>query len=266
MRTTAITMVLAGALGAINAAPIEALIARDLIGALPASADSDEQRFQPLTDFDTDGCYYTSAIDSSGRTNPGLPVQSGTPVAGECREASRLQNNNVYSRKRCNNGWCAIMYEYYFERDVTGFEFAGSVTSGHRHDWENIVIFTQNNVVKRIAPSCHGKYEQAMNTPGPLVGGDRAKLVFNKDGPATHCWRFANGDDDARQENYTGRWFLGNLVGYNNWPSLDLRQKLFDAFHGGIAPKLWDFNDAFTNNLRSASNGQTGGFDPSRDG
>jgi hypothetical protein len=107
MRTSAISLALVGAFTVTSAAPIEVanqtLVARDLIGALPASADSDENRYQPLTDFDTDGCYYTSAIDSSGRTNPGLVVQSGTPLAGECRDPNRLQNNNVYSRKRCNN-------------------------------------------------------------------------------------------------------------------------------------------------------------------
>lgn len=45
----------------------------------------------------------------------------------------------------------------------------------------------------------------------------------------------------------------------------DLMDRL-NAFPSGIAPKLWDLNDAFTNNLREASNGQTGSFDPSRDG
>lgn len=119
-----------------------------------------------------------------------------------------------------------MMYEYYFERDVTGFEFAGSATSGHTHDWENIVIFTYDGVVKRVAPSCHGGYPDAMNTPGPLIEGDRAKLVYNKAGPTTHCFRLAHGHDDAWQENHTGRWILGDVVGYHNWPSLDLRQKL----------------------------------------
>lgn len=118
------------------------------------------------------------------------------------------------------------MYEYYFEKDVSGFEFIGRETSGHAHDWENIVIFTQNGVVKRVAPSQHGGYPHAVNTPGPLMDGDRAMLVYNKDGPTTHSWRLAEAGDDARPENFSGRFFLGSLVGYHNWPSLDLRQKL----------------------------------------
>lgn len=43
---------------------------------------------------------------------------SYTGNTDSCRDATDLDNNNVYSRSRCNNGWCAHLYEYYFEKDV----------------------------------------------------------------------------------------------------------------------------------------------------
>lgn len=104
----------------VAASPVNLAVKRDVIGALPASSASDEARYQPILDFDTDGCYYTSAIDINGRTNPGLPIQGN--INEPCRQPNRLQSSNVYSRKRCNNGWCAYMYEYYFEKDQVGEE------------------------------------------------------------------------------------------------------------------------------------------------
>jgi hypothetical protein len=89
--------------------------ARDILVPLQNNASGLEHKFQPVLDFDTDGCYYTAAIDASGKLNPGLDAAgSWNPFNPEClrercRDANRLQHNNLYSRSRCNNGWCAIM-------------------------------------------------------------------------------------------------------------------------------------------------------------
>lgn len=80
---------------------------RDIIGALPSNADGTEYRWQPVLDFDTDGCYNTAAISPDYALNPGAD-QTGTPEGG-CRDPPQLENSNVYSRRRCNNGVCAIM-------------------------------------------------------------------------------------------------------------------------------------------------------------
>lgn len=80
---------------------------RDVIGRLPNGADDIEHRFQPVLDFDGDGCYYTSAMDDQGNLNNGIhnPGDGVPPgcLAQNCREENRLQSNNVYSRARCNN-------------------------------------------------------------------------------------------------------------------------------------------------------------------
>ncbi|KAF5981864.1 hypothetical protein FCOIX_4003 [Fusarium coicis] len=267
MHAFAIATVLAGALS-VEAGPLK-LAKRVLMGRLDDGAHEIEHKFQPVTDFDTDGCYYTSAIDKDGNTNRGLSqkdVYFKGPAA-DCREPNRLENNNVYSRKRCNNGWCAIMYEYYFEKDQSswGTINAAGGGNGHTHDWENIVVFVQGEDVKRVAPSCHGGYEHATNTP--LLDGQRAKVVYHKDGGFTHCWRMANeADDDI--ENYTGQWFIGNLVGWDNWPVVNgrsLRDYLYDAWNGGVGPKFWDKDDSFTKKLGEAAGDQCPGFDPAKD-
>lgn len=77
--------------------------------AIPQSANADELKFQPVLDYDTDSCYNVPAIDAQGNVCQGLD-NTYTTNTKDCRDASDLDNQNVYSRKRCNNGWCAYMY------------------------------------------------------------------------------------------------------------------------------------------------------------
>lgn len=104
MKSTISTAALLGMLAAVEAAPVER---RDIISAIGESATELDLRWQPVLDFDSDGCYNTAAIDPSGYTNPGRGA-TGTPEGG-CRDPPQLENSNVYSRARCNNGICATM-------------------------------------------------------------------------------------------------------------------------------------------------------------
>ncbi|KAF4455801.1 hypothetical protein F53441_2000 [Fusarium austroafricanum] len=246
---------LLGAMASVQASPAAPISKRDVIPALPQGADEVELKFQPSLDFDSDGCYQTSAIDPDGNLNPGHGA-TGTPQ-GDCRDPHQLENSNTYSRKRCNNGICAIMYETYYEKDQA---VGGSFLGGHRHDWENIVVFARGDDIIRVAPSCHGKYDGASNDFPK--DGTTPLLVYHKDGAGTHCYRFANDDDIAKPENPTGSFFKAPLVGWNNWPSTDLRDKMLQNWNGGVGPKL---DDEFENSLRSAAGDGVEGFDPSKD-
>ncbi|KAK4158945.1 necrosis inducing protein [Cladorrhinum sp. PSN259] len=235
----------------------EALHARGVVGSLPASASDVEFKFQPAVDFDRDSCYATSAIDRSGNLNPGLDHKKECP-ASVCRAPNRLENLNVYSRARCNNGICGIMYEYYFEKDqnVCGL---GSV--GHTHEWEHIIVFTRGDQVIRVSPSSHGKHEQAIDNPR-LLDGTKPKLVYHKEGVfGSHNFRNANAGDE-KIENHSRKWVRGALVGYNNWPNNDLRAKVLNgkswSHDGGIRPKLSDKD--FAENLRAAAGNKIQGF------
>lgn len=150
-----------------------------------------------------------------------------------------------------------VRYEYYFEKDQV---LCGSYAAGHRHDWENIVIFVHNNQVKRMAPSCHAQYSKATNSP--RLEDQRAKVVYHKDAGRTHCFRYATADDD-KIENYTGKWYLGKLVGWLGWPSVGLRDKAMQPY-GGPNAKLP--NGPFGEYLRRAAGNQVPGFNPDVDG
>lgn len=228
---------------------------RSILPALPEAADDIEFKFQPKLDFDTDGCYNTAAIAPDGNTNNGAPA-TGTPQ-GNCRDPHQLENSNVYSRARCNNGKCAIMYEYYFEKDQNAHGIYGG---GHNHDWENIVVFTEGDTIIRVAPSAHGGYEASNEFP---TDGTSPLIVYHKDGVKNHCFRFANDKDIAGVENFSGSFYRSPLVGWNHWPE-GLRDILFENFSGGIKPKLGDAD--FTDNLRKAAGDSVPGFDPAIDG
>ncbi|KAI1873960.1 uncharacterized protein JN550_003229 [Neoarthrinium moseri] len=240
----------------VNSSPLQHLQTRDPPRALPEKATADDKKWQPAMDFDTDSCYNTPAIDANGNMAPGLD-HDNTGLSSDCHDLSDLQNNNVYSRARCNNGWCAYMYDYYFEKDVAIQYFP--FDPGHRHDWEHIIVFVQNGVAKAVAASQHGNYEtKAANDV--RWEGNHPKMVYHKDGLSTHCFRFANADDD-KIENALGSWFYGALISYNGFPSTALRDKLMS----------WDFGDAnvgikdssFANQLENARKDFVPGFDSS---
>ncbi|KAK4095735.1 NPP1-domain-containing protein [Parathielavia hyrcaniae] len=205
--------------------------------ALPQRATANDLRWQPSLDFDTDGCYNVPAIDAQGNIVQGLP-SAWTGLSSDCRALSDLDNNNVYSRQRCNSGWCVYLYGYYFEKDVAIPNF---FDAGHRHDWEHIAVWVRQSTgrAEYVAASQHGDYE--IRAAGQVRwDGDHPKMVYHKDGLSTHCFRFANADDD-RIENHKGVWFRGALVSYNGFPSAALRNKLFAHDFGSASI---DFKDA----------------------
>lgn len=76
--------------------------------ALRESASANEIKYQPVLDYDTDSCYNVPAIDSQGNVVEGLDYQF-VSLTSDCRDTADLDNQNVYVRSLCNNGWCAYM-------------------------------------------------------------------------------------------------------------------------------------------------------------
>lgn len=180
--------------------------------ALPQRATANDLRWQPVMDFDTDGCYNVPAIEASGRIAEGLE-HNWVGLSEDCRDESDLRNNNVYSRQRCNNGWCAYVYGYYFEKDVA---LANFLDPGHRHDWEHIQVWVKDGKAEYVSASQHGGFE-IKKASDVRWEGERPKMVYHKDGVSTHAFRFGNADDD-RIENHLGVWFRGALVSWNGFP------------------------------------------------
>ncbi|KAH7125878.1 necrosis inducing protein, partial [Dactylonectria macrodidyma] len=177
-----------------------------------------EAVFQPAMDFDKDGCYNVPAIDAQGNVDKGL-YEGASNRAKDCRDASDLDNNQVYSRARCNNGWCVIVYDYYFEKD--------GATTGHRYDWEHIAVWIPAAAywkVSYVSISQHGKWE-TRHAKDIRFEDHHAKIVYHKDDIKTHAFRFANAGDEP-PENHRRSWFRGTLLGYGGWPNTSLRNKL----------------------------------------
>jgi hypothetical protein len=101
-------------------------------------------------DFDRDSCYNAPAIDALGNVNEGMDMKTGRTDG--CRSPAGL--TNVYARKRCNNDWCAYLYDYYMVKDVKK-----SNGKGHRHEWEHVIVFTFQGQAKIVAASAHGDYK-----------------------------------------------------------------------------------------------------------
>ncbi|MEV7340440.1 NPP1 family protein [Streptomyces sp. NPDC093544] len=203
----------------------------NVLTALPQNADGLEQTFAPAYDFDADGCYSTAAIGADGSINTGLSL--GGAVNGNCHDMAQLNNDNTYSREKCNNGWCAVMYASYFEKD----QDVDVLPIGHTHDWEHVVVWTYNNAVQYVAVSQHDTY-QLLPASSILFDGTHPKIVYHKDSIGSHDFRFANTGDEP-PENATGGWFYPRLVGWNGYPA-GYRDKLISANFGDATLKIDD--------------------------
>jgi lysophospholipase L1-like esterase len=201
--------------------------------ALPQNATDADLKWQPGLDYDSNGCYNVPAIGptATGGLDPayisyGLD-HNNTTSSLYCHDKRDLDNTNAYSRQRCNNGWCVYLYDYYFEKDVAVEHVVDA--GGHVHDWEHIAVWVQNDQAKWVSASQHGHYE--VKAAGDVRwDGTHAKMVYSKDGGATHFFRFATAADDPPENDYH-TWRRSALVSYNGFPGT-LRDQLFNADFG----------------------------------
>ncbi|KAK7730386.1 hypothetical protein SLS53_009004 [Cytospora paraplurivora] len=190
---------------------------------LPECAPADELKWQPVLDYDKDGCYNVAAIGADGRISKGLPLYYGVPA--HCRDERDMDRSNVYSRKRCSHDWCVYLYDYYFEKDESAF------MKGHVHDWEHIAVWVSDNKAQYVSASAHGLYN-TIPASDVLFEGTHPKMVYHKDGDSTHAFRFGHIHDNMI-ENHKGVWFRSPLVSYHGFPE-GLRAQLH-AHHFGHA-------------------------------
>ncbi|WSX96080.1 NPP1 family protein [Streptomyces goshikiensis] len=215
-------------------APPAAAAAADPPRALPQNATAADLKWQPALDYDTDGCYNVPAIGPDGRISEGLG-HDNTTGERDCRDRSDLDNTNAYSRQRCNSGWCVYLYDYYFEKDVAVQNVADA--GGHVHDWEHIAVWVRNDKAEYVGASAHGGYK-VMAADKVRWEGNHPKIVYHKDGGATHAFRFATAGDEP-PENHYGQWRRSTLVSYNGFPG-GLRDDLFEYDFGKATIGIMD--------------------------
>ncbi len=223
---------------------------------LPQSAGGYEASFSPAYDYDGDGCYPVAAIAPDGTLNPGLNPSGA--VNGNCRDQSDLDRTQTYARSKCNNGWCAVVYASYFEKDQP---LDGSGIGGHRHDFEHVISWVDqaSNQVEFVTTTQHSSQ---VTYPRSQVrfDGSHPKAVYHKDGPSTHYFRIAN-DNDEPPENHYHSWRQPPIVDWNGWPSISLRDTLMNADFGSATIKITDKDDRFRY-LLNASRPTGVPFDP----
>ncbi|MDX3310036.1 NPP1 family protein [Streptomyces sp. NPDC054884] len=193
---------------------------------LPESTTSFQKTFRPYFDYDGNSCFPSAAIDRTGKLNGGL--QDTGSVTGGCR-TDHLGKANTYSRVKCNNGWCGIIYTLYFEKDQNA---PGDVVGGHRHDWEACAVWVKqgDGSPSFVSASAHGNYSTKAFTSVPRDGA-RVKCVYHKEGAGTHSMRFAK--DGERAEAWgNGGWDQPGLVSWNSFPKGDNNKDLQAVLNG----------------------------------
>ncbi|MQA07997.1 MAG: hypothetical protein GEU98_05460 [Pseudonocardiaceae bacterium] len=219
--------------------------------ALPSSVAEPDGKWQPAFDYDGDGCYPTPAIGPDGAVAEGLETSGA--VNGNCHDQSDLDNTNSYVRAKCDeNGWCAYLYDLYFEKDQA---VDGSGAGGHRHDIEHVVVWVNNDEAQYVSTSAHGDFSTYPSS-GVAWDGTHPKIVYHKDGGGTHAFRLAGKDEEP--ENHYGTWQYPALVSWNNFPD-GIRDKLTGADFGSASLGIKDGN--FEENLEKAKPGDIE-FDP----
>lgn len=131
-------LAVAAAVSALLAPAQAATIAHDsVVPFAEPAANTTEQRaavmFKPQLHI-TNGCHPYAAVDAQGHTNGGLAPTGATD--GGCSNAAG--RTLVYGRAAWYNGFYGIMYAWYFPKD------SPSSGLGHRHDWENVIIWIDN--------------------------------------------------------------------------------------------------------------------------
>jgi hypothetical protein len=146
-----------------------------------------------------------------------------------CRDKDRLEHSQTYVRERCNHGWCAYLYGYYFEVD-SGF------SNAHQHDWEHVIVWTLNDQVFFVSWSAHGDYT-THHSSTVRFEGTRPKIVYHLGSSGTHSLRKAEAKDDEKIENEMGRWWRAPLVSLEKMPC-EFNRKLLNNNWGSAHSDL----------------------------
>lgn len=193
-----------------SATPVT-LEARDLLNPIGPTATAEQEKWCPALDYDTYSCYNTVAISPTGQLNSGQdPGKSQNEILSFCHKEDCLTKHNIYVQSKCKNGWCAHMYDYYFESD---FGIGGR---------EHIAVWVQNGQLKFVSASKHGKWNirfPGQNPRSVLREALTPRLSTTKMVLGTHAFRYAHGGDKPPENHWQSwRWRIG--AGLLKWDSI----------------------------------------------
>ena len=168
------------AVGALSKGPGVGLNHKD-VNRLTTGATAVHNQFAPKLHTDH-GCEPFAAVDDQGNYNKGLK-DSGSHN-GNCSSSNTGQ---AYARSQCKDGFCGHMFVYYMPKD-NGVPFP---SLGHRHDFEEIVVWTKDGEFIGAAYSRHGDYSYHNN---PHMSGGRVNPTYKIDGVTHSMGAIANND------------------------------------------------------------------------
>ncbi len=159
-------------LGSADEEPVlvdKAVIGHDDIAPLRNGANAIFLKWQPRLTVEG-GCVPFPAVDQWGNTSGGLE-NTGSENGG-CGG----NEGQIYGRAKCySSGVCGLMYSWYFPKD-------GGV-GGHRHDWEEVVIWVKGDTFLAAAYSGHGDYQlQKAGQDNNFYGGTHLKVKYKRTG------------------------------------------------------------------------------------
>ena len=122
-------------------------------------ASGDLQKFRPIMSFDSNSCLPIAAIEQIG-TSDTYKINRGESdrhTSRNCRTASLTQAyGNSICQTHGGNRYCAHVYAFYFEKDrAQTFN-----STGHTHDWEHVIMWVKDGVVRFMTTSDHRGTEQ----------------------------------------------------------------------------------------------------------
>jgi hypothetical protein len=125
------------------------------------------------------GCVSSVAVDGDGNKSGGLKPTGNE--GGKCRDTNKMQ---TYTRqitldpKNFGGNTTAVMYAQYFLKDMGN---KAGKPGGHRHDWEEVVVFfnAKGQATKAVA-SAHGGYKAIDRSPkyAGYWSGNRPKVAY----------------------------------------------------------------------------------------
>ncbi|KAE8984407.1 hypothetical protein PR001_g23186 [Phytophthora rubi] len=147
-------------------------------------------KFKPQLHI-SNGCHPYPAVNEAGDTGGGLS-NTGAP-SGKCKGSGL--GSQVYGRSGWHRDAWAIMYAWYFPKDMASFDL------GHRHDWEHAVIWIDNPDVAEprilgVSVSSHSGYQKTTTIPTGSLNGTSVLLNYESTWPLDHELSFTTKGGD----------------------------------------------------------------------
>lgn len=118
---------------------------------------------------------------------PNSTPSGGLAPSGDSSGDCSSSTGQVYARAEAYNGAFAIMYSWYMPKDEP------SDGIGHRHDWENIVVWISEESTSAtllgVAASAHGDYSTSTS---PALSGNGPLIQYYSTWPLDHQLGFTS--------------------------------------------------------------------------